>query len=182
MTLTIRDATADDAPDVSLIQIEGWRTTYRGLISDAYLDGLDVTQRTEYWKRPLTARTPGWHLVVAEIGREAVGFGCAGPAGSEALDGYDAGITALYVRPAHRNKKVGEALLGALFERLRRDGRKNVSLWVLQGNDRAEAFYRRMGADEILRAERPGAGGSLREIAMGWKESAVVALLERRAA
>ncbi len=157
MTAIIRDATADDASDVSLIQIEGWRTTYRGLISDAYLDGLDVTQRTEYWKRPLTTSVPGWHLVVAEIGREAVGFGCAGPAGSEAL-------------------------LGALFERLRRDGRKNVSLWVLQGNDRAEAFYRRMGADEILRAERPGAGGSLREIAMGWKESAVVALLERRAA
>lgn len=182
MSVAIRDATPDDAPAIALIHVEGWQTTYRGLLPDSFLDGLDVAARTDYWRRPLTAPTAGWYLIVAENDNEVVGFGCAGPAGGEPSTGCDGGINALYVRPSHRGKRIGEKLLAALFERLRRDGRKTVALWVLVGNDRAESFYRRLGAHEILRADRPGAGGSLPEIAMGWTEPAMSALLERVAA
>lgn len=182
MSVSIRDATPEDAPGIALVHVEGWQTTYRGLLPDSYLDGLDVKQRTDSWHRGLAAQSPGRYVVVAEDGREVVGFGSAGPAGNEALEGYDCGVSALYVRPAHRSRKTGERLLAGLFERLRKDGRRTVSLWVLDGNDRAEAFYRRQGAHEIKREDRPGAGGTIPEIAMGWTEPAMTALIERAAA
>ena len=39
--ITVRLAVPEDGPGVARVQVEGWQQHYRGLIPDAYLDGLD---------------------------------------------------------------------------------------------------------------------------------------------
>ena len=40
MTITIRPATAADAAQIARVRVDCWRSTYRGLVPDAYLDGM----------------------------------------------------------------------------------------------------------------------------------------------
>jgi hypothetical protein len=51
---------------------------------------------------------------------------------------------------------------------------------VLAGNERSETFYRRLGASELMRADKPGAGATLPEIALGWDQAAMRAVVEMR--
>lgn len=42
-----RPMTPDDCDRVAVIRIGGWRSAYRGLIPQSYLDALDVAQDAE---------------------------------------------------------------------------------------------------------------------------------------
>lgn len=47
--IRIRRATLADCPAIAQVQVEGWRTTYRGVVDDDYLESLSVTDRTQKW-------------------------------------------------------------------------------------------------------------------------------------
>lgn len=52
----------------------------------------------------------------------------------------------LFVRPQHRGTGLGKALLGALAAEAVRRGYPRVEWWVLDWNEPALEFYRRLGA------------------------------------
>jgi hypothetical protein len=43
--LSVRAATPDDAAAVAGVHVRSWQAAYRGLIADAYLDGLNPDDR-----------------------------------------------------------------------------------------------------------------------------------------
>lgn len=45
--MSIRQAAYDDYPVLAKVHVESWKTTYRGIIADAYLDQLTVESRME---------------------------------------------------------------------------------------------------------------------------------------
>jgi len=47
--LTIRPATAADAPAIAHIHVASWREAYAGIVPTAYLEGLDVDAREQWW-------------------------------------------------------------------------------------------------------------------------------------
>ena len=49
----------------------------------------------------------------------------------------------IYVAPSHWGRGYGYALLRDAEEALAAAGRRNLALWVLEGNDRARKFYER---------------------------------------
>jgi GNAT superfamily N-acetyltransferase len=51
----------------------------------------------------------------------------------------------LYVAPSHWGHGYGYALLRDAEEALATTGRRDLTLWVLEGNDRARRFYERAG-------------------------------------
>jgi GNAT superfamily N-acetyltransferase len=177
--VTLREATLDDAAGIGRVHVEGWQTTYRGLLPDAFLDDLTVESRTEFWTRPLTTRPAGWHMLVAEEAGKIVGFACGSGEWGEPRPGCEGHVNAIYVLSGHRGGGIGTRLLAALFERLTSDGCKSVSLWVLAGNDRTEAFYRALGAAELMRADKPGAGEPVPEIALGWDKQGMDGVIAR---
>ena len=73
--ILIRRATARDAPAIARVRVDSWRTTYRGMIPDAYLDGMQVEASTALWDRVLTAGPNTTCVFVAEHGTDIVGFG-----------------------------------------------------------------------------------------------------------
>src|SRR5262249_1736967 len=52
---------------------------------------------------------------------------------------------ALYIAPSHWGRGYGSALLRNAEEALAAGGRRDLALWVLEGNDRARRFYERAG-------------------------------------
>lgn len=139
--LTVRAATPADADEIARVHVETWRAAYGELFP---VEAYDLEARRRWWRQVL-AREPrrGSATNVAETGGELVGFGSVGPARGEP-DGVGE-LYAIYVLPASWGTGAGRELILRCEESLRAGGCEQAILWVLEGNERAERFYRLAG-------------------------------------
>ncbi|MEU5012061.1 GNAT family N-acetyltransferase [Streptomyces sp. NPDC021749] len=144
-----------DIEAVSAVRVRGWQTAYRGLIPQAYLDGMSVAADAERRRSWFGRRSPEVVDLVAESAGEVVGWTSVGPArdpdvapGAEELPAPrpTAGeLFALYVAPERIGTGVGRALMTAGLDVARQSGYRALYLWVVRGNTRAQRFYERAG-------------------------------------
>ena len=139
----IRPATAADADSIGRVQVETWRTAYRGLLPDEVVDAFDVEARQRMWQEGLSRPLrPESAVVVAEVDGEVVGFASTGTCRDEDGPGE---LFAIYLDPRCWSTGVGRLLLRAAEEAMRTAGFSEGRLWVIEGNERAERFYRAGG-------------------------------------
>ena len=79
MASAIREAVPGDARAIAEIHVRSWQATYRGQLTDEYLDGLTVEDRVEQHRRSLEEPHAGWTTWVADEGSGPVGFAVTGP-------------------------------------------------------------------------------------------------------
>jgi len=141
---TIRPAAPEDAEAVERLRIAGWQTAYRGIIPDAYLDSLPVDAPRR--RRHLETLPEGFRNDVAFAGGCVVGWISAGPCRDPDRPGPRHGeVFACYVHPDSWRTGTGRLLMEHALEALAQDGRDDVTLWVLEANDRARRFYAAFG-------------------------------------
>ena len=128
--------TAAEMDGKGYVHWNSWRETYAGLIDPHYLDTLSLEkciQAAHKWPD---------RILIAKDGEKVIGFVGYGPYRDNTLS--DTGeIYALYVLQEYQHQGIGFALINAAFERLADDS--SIALWVLDGNERAIAFYERCG-------------------------------------
>ena len=139
----VRGATSADGDAIGRIQVETWRAAYAGLLPRETIDAFDVAARQELWRVGLE-RTPqpGSATFVALVEDEIVGFATVGASHSEDGTGE---LYAIYVDPTHWGHGAGRALIERSEASLRESGFGSALLWVLEGNEQAERFYRAAG-------------------------------------
>lgn len=145
MGLTIRHATVEDAADIARVHVGTWRAAYRGLIPDDALAAMTPEQRRPMWDRLLAARDRVPGVVVAEMDGILIGFTSFGP--TSAAEDADAAfeLFTIYVDPAAQGRGAGTGLLLAAEAAMRGAGAEEAVLWVLDGNEQAQRFYRKHG-------------------------------------
>ncbi|WP_223285147.1 hypothetical protein [Paenibacillus sp. PL91] len=47
--MRIRQASIEDVPGIAQVHVASWKSTYRGMISDDYLNNLSVEKRINNW-------------------------------------------------------------------------------------------------------------------------------------
>jgi ribosomal protein S18 acetylase RimI-like enzyme len=140
---TVRPATAADADAIGRVQVETWRAAYRGLMPDETIAQFDIEGRRRMWREGLAREPwPGSATFVAEIHGEVVGFASVGVCRDEEDVGE---LYAIYLHPTYWDKGIGRALLERAEESMRSTGFEQARLWVLEGNERGEHFYRAAG-------------------------------------
>jgi ribosomal protein S18 acetylase RimI-like enzyme len=74
-------------------------------------------------------------------------------------------LVGMWVSPACRGQGVADRLVAAVCELAGQSGAESVTLWVTETNDRARAFYRRLGFTPTggRQPVRPGEPGTLEE-------------------
>jgi GNAT superfamily N-acetyltransferase len=90
--------------------------------------------------------TPAVFCHVAEVAGDVVGFAVWFLNFSTWLGRHGIYLEDLYVRPEHRGKGLGRALLGALARTCADRGYGRLEWWVLDWNEPAHGFYRSLGA------------------------------------
>jgi ribosomal protein S18 acetylase RimI-like enzyme len=141
--MDIRPARIEDVPEIAVVHVRSWQAAYGGLLPQAYLDGLDPSQRIGQWEQSLSAPDRSYgETVVADAGGGLSGFVSYGPARDDDVDPQRAGeIYAIYLLPAAWDKGIGRQLMAAALDRLGEAGFHQVILWVLDSNARARRFY-----------------------------------------
>ena len=118
------------------VHYQSWQETYRGLLSDEYLDQMS------FEKCLAIARRWPERTIVALDGEVVVGFAVYGAYGSDDLQNTGE-IWALYVLNSHQKKKIGYRLMQEAIARMPQYD--IIALWVLKGNQKAIPFYQRFG-------------------------------------
>ena len=77
MNVGIRDALAADVDRLGLVHVRAWQAAYRGVMPDAYPDGLEVGDRVAMWARFLEVPQPARRLLVVTVDDRVVGFACS---------------------------------------------------------------------------------------------------------
>ncbi|MFK3677894.1 GNAT family N-acetyltransferase [Microbacterium sp. NPDC090218] len=156
--LVIREARVDDAEEIAGVHVRSWQAAYRGLIDQAVLDGLSVAERAEGWRRIVAEPLPtGLGMLVAVRDGQVVGWISFG-SGRDPDGLADGEVYGVYADPSAWSTGAGHALLEAAEQQIAAAGHERAYLWVLDGNDRADAFYARHGWAEdgaVKIEERP---------------------------
>jgi GNAT superfamily N-acetyltransferase len=175
--VNLRAATPGDIEAIARLHAVSWRVAYRGMFSDAYLDGDVLADRLATWTERLAHPAANQFVVVAEHAGDLTGFACA-----YADDDPDWGtlLDNIHVRPGIKRRGAGTRLLAEVARWAHRlHPASGLYLWVLADNVPAQRFYERWGARnaETQQFEPPG-GGSVTSHRYVWSDLAAIARID----
>ncbi|MGA8089034.1 MAG: GNAT family N-acetyltransferase [Terracidiphilus sp.] len=172
MTFAIRAAGIADAGAIAHVHVESWRTTYAGIVPDAYLAGLDEILRARLWREWLESQAL---VFVAEWDGRVVGFAHGGE-NREPLEQCDAELYAIYLLKDAQKRGIGEALLRMMASALLERNFRSMAVWVLEQN-RSRGFYEKTGAHMAMSKVIEIGGAKLMEVAYAWGDLKALAKL-----
>jgi ribosomal protein S18 acetylase RimI-like enzyme len=176
---------------IAHLHADSWQRHYRGVYSDAYLDGEVFDDRLAVWTERFALRNPDHITIVADDHGTIVGFVHV------MLDEdpkWGALVDNLHVAHTHQRLGIGSELMAAaarvVLERTPsaeetqpeatqetepESTSRGVHLWVLEQNRPAQAFYESRGGACVERAseEAPG-GGAIIGLRYVWSDPAAL--------
>jgi GNAT superfamily N-acetyltransferase len=157
MRILLRQIRTADAETVATIHATSWRSAYRGILRNEFLDEELLSNRLALWTKRLSPILPSHFGFLATVGPQDVGFAFA----FGANDPYwGTQVDNLHVLPALTGQGIGRCLLASLCtEAERLHPNIGVYLWVYEQNTPAQRFYERFGAISTERAVIPAPGG-----------------------
>jgi L-amino acid N-acyltransferase YncA len=165
MDVRIREAVLEDAEGIARVHVDSWRTTYKEIVPESYLQQLSYEQRADNWRRGIGKNA----LYVAEDDRgEIVGFATGG---KERTGNYDADgeLYAIYLLKEVQGQGIGKKLTQALAQNLQAQGFTSMLVWVLDLNP-SKVFYESLGGQPIDESMIEIGGEEFKEIAYYWDE------------
>jgi L-amino acid N-acyltransferase YncA len=165
----IRAAAGKDPSGIAHVHVESWRTTYAGVVPEAYLASLKEAEREVSWREWLTLDVD---VFVAELDGEVAGF-ISGGAIREPVEGFDAELYAIYLLRDAQRRGIGMALLRRLVGALKERGFRSMVAWVLKDNA-SGGFYSRSGGVRVASKEMEVGGVMLPVVAYGWVDLGMI--------
>ena len=140
----VRNANLEDCAGIAMVHVRAWQAVYRRHMPDESLDGLNVGERTEMWRK-LSMTSGRVLLVVDDVDGTISGFCDLIPSRDPDAKSTTGEISAIYVSPGQWGQGIGQKLLSAAVARARENGFSELTLWVLDANHRARKFYEKFG-------------------------------------
>jgi GNAT superfamily N-acetyltransferase len=170
----LRRAQLSDESAIVRLHVDSWRSAYRGILRDEFLDGALPADRSELWKARFASlnRADQLILVSAERG-EIQGFACVF---FDADGEWGTLLDNLHVLPGLKGKGLGRELLSAVAQHVQHSGhRQLLHLWVFEKNAAARRFYERLGgALTTCITERTPDGDEANVLRYVWRDLSVL--------
>jgi ribosomal protein S18 acetylase RimI-like enzyme len=173
--IRIREARISDAESIAQVRVDSWRTTYRGLLEDEYLENMTSEQYVHMWRNIIAAGgAQGYSYVAENSTGHIVGF-ILGGADRNGSQVFEAELFAIYLLEEYQGQGLGSQLVSRLAQRLLREGYNSMRVWVLAKN-RARAFYETLGGEYLYQKTIFLGGENYAEAAYGWKDLKALAV------
>lgn len=136
--MVIRKATVEDVQDISRIHALSWKSAYKGIIPQDYLDEL----KEGFWIPAFGTWLKDNILTTQVMVENGSIIGCVayGRARDKSLFNWGE-IVSIYLLPEYFDRGYGKKLLESALQDLKQSGFQNVYLWVIKQNQRARCFY-----------------------------------------
>ena len=153
-------APAEISRTIAALHAASWKSAYRGIFPDHYLDHDVESERLVYWRKRVPELMAGQgEIYLAKVAGEPAGFLCIenGPEKE-----WGAFVDNLHVVPEQRGARIGARLLERGAAWAGKQGQKQLYLWVYELNHAARQFYAREGWQEAERVAAVVTGGQER--------------------
>ncbi|VEP12978.1 Uncharacterized N-acetyltransferase YuaI [Hyella patelloides LEGE 07179] len=168
--MIVREATNSDIPAIAKVHVDSWRTTYRGIVSDEYLENLSYKKREKIWYQIFNdaPQNNSFIYVAEDESHHVVGFADGGLERTGNLI-YRGELNAIYILKSHQKQGMGRKLVQKVAQRLGQMEIRSMLVWVLADNP-AHRFYELLGGQKVLEKEIERGSNKLTEIAYGWTD------------
>ena len=163
----IRRANIEDAAGIARVRAESWRTAYRGIVSDEFLDAIDVSEWSERQRRNMENQPAELVSLVADYAGLIIGWAALGP-NRETDTPFAGELYAIYLLPDYWRRGIGRLLMESTAQSLMEREMHSMILWVLAENRPARLFYEALGGEYVRERQISIGGVSLYEVAYGW--------------
>lgn len=165
--MIIRKAKLSDAQGIAKVHVDCWRTTYKNIIPNEFLDNLSYDQRTDLWIKNISNEQN--YVFVAENDEgHIIGFADGGKRETNKVD-HSGDLTSIYVLQEYQGMGIGRHLVQQLFSMLNELGYKNIFVEVLEDN-KSRFFYESHGAEWLRTEKIKIAGAELNLLVYEWKD------------
>jgi GNAT superfamily N-acetyltransferase len=166
--MLIRPANIDDAAAISIVHIDTWKTTYKGMVPDYIIDGLDYVKNNERWRQTLSQENGKRTFAAISDDGRIIGFTSAGPNRNDQYK-FSGELYAIYILKKYQGQGIGKALVVEAMEWLISNGYNSMIVWVLKDN-LAKYFYEALGG-KYVNTEKVEIGNVfIDEISYGWND------------
>lgn len=163
-SIVIRRAMPSDATAIGAVHVATWRSTYPGILPEAYLARLSAQKEAAHYAAAIRADA-GVFVAIGDTPARVVGFTTTGLASANAPAAGE--IETLYVLDDFRDQGCGRKLMARAAAHLAGQGCGSAFLWVLRDNP-SRFFYGRIGGRQALEKTVGWAGATLVQIAYVW--------------
>lgn len=136
----IRKAEKADVLRMAEIFTQDLKETYQGILPEAYLSDLKISEAVKTWQSYLDKERHG--CFAAEVDGNLVGF--VGYREDEE-DASCLVLAALYVEITYQGKGIGKSLIQRVWEYAKSQGYQRVAVCVVEKNQRTRQIYEHMG-------------------------------------
>lgn len=145
--IIIRNMNKEDIPRVVDIQIDGWKTAYKDIVDDEYLNMLNKDERIKKIEKSYLK----YDFIVAECQGDIVGFAnyIDNNDFTSEIQVADCELSAIYVEPDLKYNGIGTKLFEHVRKELMRKNKSKMVLWCLKDNEPSKKFYEKMGGEII---------------------------------
>lgn len=152
----VREPRIDEAKALAAVHVQAWKEAYTGILPEQLWNESAMQTRVNSWRQMLGDQAHRKRTRVAELDGVIVGIAQVGDPREDDVD-VDVELYMMYLLAEHQGNGTATRMLSELL------GQKSASLWVLEDNPRAHAFYAKHGfaADGTRQdlGEDHGAGG-----------------------
>jgi len=142
MDVKIRKATLKDVNVISNIYALSWKSAYKGIVPQKYLDVL----KCNFWVSSFQNWINNNILTAQLINENEMPVGCVAYGKARDVNFANWGeIVSIYLLPDHFRKGYGQKLLQTAIIDMKLKGYENCYLWVLKENIKARNFYESNG-------------------------------------
>lgn len=167
--MVIRSAEINDAMSIAKVNIETWKSTYKGIIDNEYLYNLSYENREQVVKNIIiNSSTNKKFVFVAEDNIEGViGFASCGKE-RENDSAFIGEVYSVYILKMFQNIGIGKLLCDCAISKLKEVNLFPVIIWVLEKNQQACHFYESIGGRRVKERYIVIGNQELKEVAYGF--------------
>jgi L-amino acid N-acyltransferase YncA len=164
--MKVRKAVLRDAKGVSKVQVDCWKTTYKDIVPDAYLNQMTYESREQKWKEIILNS----NVFVAENDEgKIIGFSNGGIERTGNYQTYMGELYAIYILKEYQRNGIGRLLLQPIIDELTKQDIFSMIVLVLEANN-SRMFYETLGAKKIDTVKIEILGQQLNEFVYGWDD------------
>lgn len=148
MEINIRKAKHSDLNGIIRVNVETWKTAYKGVVPDKYIQGFGIRTQDKKWQAQLNNMIDENVFFIAENNKgEIVGFAIGGSERSKNPN-YKGELMGIYILKEYQKQGIGKALTKKIVENLIKMKVNTMLVWVLENNP-YRAFYDTLGGKVI---------------------------------
>jgi GNAT superfamily N-acetyltransferase len=157
--IKLRQAQFSDYRAIAKLHADNWKQTYRGILSDNYLDNEADIDRLDTWHGRLSEPEENQITTVAVLDKDIVGF-CCTILNDDLL--FGSLIDNLHVSITMQKAGIGKMLIkdtvAAIIEKALT---RKMYLWVYEANINARRVYERLGGTNFETLMKTGNDGTV---------------------